>query len=66
METIRKKGSNNMEENKEVYPEIVPEIDYMDLSWVYICPECRCIINWHDPECRNCHRRIKWDEDIHV
>ena len=39
-----------MEENKEVYPEIIPEIDYLDLSWYYICPECRTVINWHDTE----------------
>ena len=65
MEIIRKRG-NNMDNEKEMYPEVIPEIEGMDLSWYYICPECRSVINWHDPECRNCHRRIKWDEDIHV
>lgn len=49
------------QDHRPELPEVKPEIEGDRWNWFYTCGDCHEAINWHDPVCKHCGRRINWN-----
>lgn len=51
----------NIKENENDNKVSIPEIEGDRWTWFYVCGECHGQVDWHDPECKHCKRRLDWN-----